>query len=387
MTAVPDLEHLSLEWLRAKPGAKWARFDTPFAAWVADMDFRPPQCVTDAIGEFIAGGDLGYPNYRHPTGGSPATDAWIERCAARYGWQVDEAHVRELVDVVQGIQMVLHVCTEPGDGVVVHTPAYPPFLRSVEDSGRRVVRLAAQADAAGSAGWRFDYDELERRLAAEPARVLLLCHPHNPTGHVFSDADLGRMADIAARHDLLVISDEIHADLSYVGPHTPMARYAPDRTVTLQAASKAFNLAGVRFAVGHIGPQWVRDRIAALPDHLLGATNAVGAIAAAAAWTHGDPWLEAVLQQLDDNRHLVAQLLGEHLPEVRYSVPDATYLGWLDCRALGWGDDPTEEFTRRGAKLSEGPNFGVEGHGFARLNFATSPDVLRAIVAQMGTAQ
>ncbi|MFM7044823.1 MAG: aminotransferase, partial [Ilumatobacteraceae bacterium] len=132
MTGTPDLEQLSLEWLRAKSGAKWARFGVPLAAWVADMDFRPPQVVTDAIQQFVAGGDLGYPNIDYPDGRSPAAEAWVERCAARYGWQVDLTHTRELVDVVQGLQVVLHLCTEPGDGVVVHTPAYPPFLRSVE---------------------------------------------------------------------------------------------------------------------------------------------------------------------------------------------------------------------------------------------------------------
>ncbi|MFZ9629166.1 MAG: MalY/PatB family protein [Ilumatobacteraceae bacterium] len=383
MTRSPDLEHLSLDWLRAKPGAKWAKFDVPYAAWVADMDFRPPQCVTDAIQQFVEGGDLGYPNIAYPVGGSIATDAWVERCASHYDWHLDRDHTRELIDVVQGLQLVLHLCTAPGDGVVVHTPAYPPFLHSVEDTGRRVVRVAAQADPTASAGWRFDHDELDRRLRTERAKVLLLCHPHNPTGHVFSDDDLRALADIAERHDLLIISDEIHADLVYEGRHRPMALFAPDRTVTLHAASKAFNLAGVRFAIAHIGPAWVRERVATLPDHLLGATNIIGSLAAATAWRHGGEWLDAVLTRLDGNRRLLADLLATHLPEVRYTPPAATYLGWLDCRALGWGDDPTEEFARRGVRLSEGPNFGVEGHGFARLNFATSPDVLRAIVERM----
>lgn len=382
-----DLDDLSLEWLRAKPGAKWAKFGVPFASWVADMDFRPPACVSDALRAVIDGGDLGYPLYRHPTGGSAASEVWVERCARRYGWSPDLDHVRELVDVVQGIQLVLHLCTAPGDGIVVHTPAYPPFLHSVEDSGRRIVRVVARADAVS--GWRFDHDELDARLAVEPARVLLLSHPHNPTGYVFSDDELRQLAAIAERHDLLIISDEIHADLVFgaepgaVGRHAPMALFAPDRTVTLQAASKAFNLAGLRFAVAHVGAPWVRERIATLPDHLLGATNVMGAAAAEAAWRHGDEWLTAVMARLDRNRRDLVGLLAEHLPGVRYTPPAATYLAWLDCRSLDWGDDPSEVFLGRGVKLSEGPNYGVEGHGFARLNFATTAEVLRRTVAAM----
>ena len=377
-------ESLSLEWLRAKPGAKWQRHGVPFAAWVADMDFPPPPCVDEALRAVLDGGDLGYPDWKHVTGGSPASVAFAERCAARYGWTLDPGHLRELNDVVQGIQMVLHLCTQPGDGVVVHTPAYPPFLHSVEDNGRRVVRVPARADAASPSGWQFNHDELDRRLAAEPAKVLLLCHPHNPTGHVFSDVELQELAAIAERHDLLVISDEIHADLTYAPlTHRPMALFAPERTVTIHAASKAFNLAGLRYAVMHVAPAGVRAALASVPDHLFGAANVMGATAAEAAWRHGDEWLAAVLAHLDGQRQFVADLLAMYLPDVVYTPPQATYLAWLDCRALGLGDDPSAAFAANGVRLSEGPNFGPEGHGFARLNFATSTEVLRQTVRAM----
>lgn len=380
-------ESVHADWLRAKPGAKWHRHGVPFAAWVADMDFPPPPCVRDALVAVIDGGDLGYPDWKHHTGGSPASDVFAERAKRRYGWDVDVARLREFTDVVQGIQAVLHLCTEPGDRVVVHTPAYPPFLHSVEDSGRVVVRVPAHADAASPSGWRFDHAALDAQLAAEPAKVLLLCHPHNPTGHVFSEAELRDLADLADRHDLLIISDEIHADLTYAPlVHRPIALFAPDRTVTLHAASKAFNLAGLRHAVAHVGPAWVRERIAAAPDHLFGAVNLMGATAAMAAWLHGDDWLAAVVAHLDSQRQFVADLLDVYLPEVAYTPPMATYLAWLDCRGLGWGDDPSQGFAARGVQLSEGPNFGPEGHGFARLNFATSSTMLRATIAAMAGA-
>lgn len=384
MTNAFDFSSVSLDWLRAKAGVKW--HDTPdaIAAWVADMDFRPPPVVSEALHRVVDSGDLGYPDWRNYTGGSTASDAFVSRCAARYGWQIDVEETLELNDVVQGIQMVLHACTQPGDRVVLHTPSYPPFLHSVEDSARVVLPVPASRSAASSTGWVFDHAALDAQLSVTPAKVLLLCHPQNPTGHVFSADELRELAAIAERHDLLIISDEIHADLTFAPlTHQPMALFAPERTVTIHAASKAFNLAGLRYAIVHIGPQFVRDRIAELPAHLFGATNLMGAAAAEAAWRHGDEWLAAVLAHLDAQRHLLASLLAEHLPSLVYTPPSATYLAWLDCRALEWGDDPSVQFRERGVRLSEGPNFGSEGHGFARLNFATSPDLLREIVQRM----
>lgn len=382
-----DFDSVSLGWLHAKPGAKWHRTPDAIAAWVADMDFAPPPVVVAALQSVVGGGDLGYPDWRHITGGSPATDVFVDRCATRYGWRIDEADTMELNDVVQGIQIVLHLCTEPGDGVVVHTPAYPPFLHSVEDSGRRVVPVPARRSDGSPTGWTFDHEALDDALTASPAKVLLLCHPHNPTGHVFSEAELRSLAALAERHDLLIISDEIHADLTYApAVHRPIALFAPDRTVSIHAPSKAFNLAGLRYAIMHLGSAFARERVAGAPGHLFGAANLLGSVAAEAAWRDGDEWLAALLVHLDAQRSLLAALLAEQLPSVGYAPPAATYLAWLDCRSLGWGDDPAAEFLRRGVRLSEGPNFGAEGNGYARLNFATSSALLREMVAAMATA-
>ena len=192
---------------------------------------------------------------------------------------------------------------------------------------------------------------------------------------------------MAERHDLLIISDEIHADLTYAPfLHRPMALFAPDRTVSIHAASKAFNLAGMRYAIAHFGSQVARKAANALPEHLLGATNLMGAVAVEAAWREGDVWLAAVVAHLDRQRRLLAELLAEYLPDIRYVPPAATYLAWLDCRALDLGDDPSQRFLERGVRLSEGPNFGSEGIGCARLNFATSSNMLREIVKRMATA-
>ena len=382
-----DFSSISLEWLRRKPGAKWHRTPDAIAAWVADMDFAAPPVVLDAMREVLDVGDLGYPDWRHITGGSPATDAFVERCATRYDWHIDEADTRELNDVLQGIHMVLHLCTEPGDGVVLHTPSYPPFLHTLEDNDRRLIPVPGERSATSPTGWVFDHEALDASLVGAGAKVLLLCHPHNPTGHVFSHDELTQLAAIAERHDLLIVSDEIHADLTYAPlAHRPMAMYAPDRTVTIHAASKAFNLAGLRYAIMHVGPAAVHARLVTAPEHLFGAANLMATVAAEAAWRRGDEWLAAVMAHLDAQRTLLAELLAQHLPEVRYTSPSATYLAWLDCSELGWGDDPAVEFLRRGVRLSEGPTFGPLGHGCARLNFATSPALLTEMVQRMATA-
>ncbi len=375
-------DSLSLDWLQAKPGAKWHRHPGDLNAWVADMDFPPPPVVTAALQQLLDGGDLGYPD--HLPNPSPASAAFVDRCRRRYGWHPDAASLRELNDVTQGIQIALHHHTQPGDGVVVLLPSYPPFLRTVKHMERRLVGVLGHRSAASGTGWAFDYEALEQSLVADPAKVLLLCHPQNPTGHVFDEAELRHLADIAERHDLLIISDEIHADLTYAPRrHVPMARVAPERTVTIHAASKAFNLAGLRYAIMHIGPVGLRDSIMAAPDHLYGEANLFGAEAARVAWTEGEPWLEAVMQHLDRMRHLTAELLAEHLPGIVYTPPAATYLAWLDCRALDLGDDPSRAFAARGVQLNEGPEFGEYGVGHTRLNFATSSHVLRQVVQRM----
>ncbi len=386
MSTAPDFdfESITLDWLRNKPGTKWHTTPNAIAAWVADMDFAPPPVVIEALQRTLATGDLGYADWRAPVGGTGATDIFIERCARRYGWHIDEPDTKELADVVQGIQIVLHLCTEPGDRVVMHTPSYPPFLHSVEDDGRVVVPVPAQRSETSPTGWTFDYDALDATLTESPAKVLLLCHPHNPTGHVFDEAELRVLAALAERHDLLIISDEIHADLTYApAVHQPMNLFAPGRTVTIHAASKAFNLAALHFAIMHVDAPQVSAALKSVPPHLFGATNLMGAVGAEVAWRDGDEWLTAVLAHLDRQRALLGSLLAEQMPAVGYVAPSATYLAWLDCRALGLGDDPSATFLERGVRLSEGPNFGSGGHGFARLNFATSSAVLRQIVDRM----
>jgi cystathionine beta-lyase len=370
------LRSLGIEQARSRPGIKWQLHAADYAAWVADMDFPIAPVIRDRL-IAVADADVGYPLWAGKGRVSPARMAFVERMTNRYGWSPEQSWLYELSDVIQGVRVAVQHLTAPGDGIVLHTPAYHPFLDTITSMQRRIVRVPSP----------FDHDALEAALTREPARLMILCHPHNPTGHVFTRPELERIADIAARHDLVVISDEIHADLVHEPHgHVPFESLGPEvaaRTITVTSPSKAFNLAGLRWAIMHSGSAAMRSILDALPPHYLGAPNVMAVEATVAAWTAGDAWLDAVLAVLGENRRALCELLASHLPEVRYTPPEATYLAWLDCRDLGAGDDPAATFRERSVELSPGPQFGIEGQGFVRLNFATSPSILAATIAAM----
>jgi cysteine-S-conjugate beta-lyase len=369
------LRSLDVATLRRRPGAKWHRPGGRLAAWVADMDFPVAPAISERL-VALATTDLGYPDWDRATA-SPLPELFASRMSERYGWTPGVARLHELADVVQGVRLAIHHLTDPGDAIVLHTPAYTPFLRTIESMGRRILRVP----------WPFDLERADRDLTADGARMLLLCHPHNPTGHVFDRAELEQLAELAARHDLTVVSDEIHADLTHPPHvHVPFESLGAEvsaRAVTVTSASKAFNTAGLRWAVLHAGDDRLHTTLRTLSDHYFGAPNLMAVAATEAAWTAGGPWLDAVRAVLDENRQRLTGLLAEHLPGAAYRPPGATYLAWVDCRALGLGDDPAVEFASRGVELSPGPNFGPEGRGHVRLNLATSPALLERIVTTM----
>ena len=380
-----DFESVDVEWLRTKGGRKWHHVAPLLAAWVADMDFRPAPAITAHLESILRGGDVGYPE-RDDKGRMRAVQAFADWTERRHGWRPDSEHLKEWNDVVQAVQAVLHVATSPGDGVVVHVPAYPPFFDSIEQTKCRLVPVPASIED-GSVSW--DHDALDALLTREPAKVLLLCNPHNPTGHVFTREELERLVEIATRHGLLIISDEIHSDLVHDGHlHVPIASLpgAAERTVTVCAASKTFNLAGLRYAVTHCGAAHVEQGFDALPHHLFGATNIMGAEAAWAAWTLSDDWYDGVRAHLLRMRDLTVSLVRDRLPGVSVHVPDATYLAWLDCTATAIATDPCEAFRAAGVETSTGTSFGPGGEGHVRLNFATSATVMERIISAMSAA-
>ena len=377
---------LAVDALRARQCIKWTRYDADvLPAWVADMDFAVAEPVQAAITRLVECRDYGY---GHRTDEASLAAAFAGRMRDRFGWDVDRERVQTVTEVIQCMFAAVLAFSEPGDGVVVQTPIYPPFLRTVEQTGRRMVDNPLRDD-----GTRFvlDVDGL-RRVVDDRTRVLFVCNPHNPTGRVFEREELLALGELAVERDLLIVADEIHADLVYPGRrHIPLGTLGPAiaaRTITLTSATKAFNIAGLRCAVMYFGSDQLRERFRrTIPDSLLGQASVVGVDATIAAWRHGQPWLDAVLARLVANRDRVARFVAEELPGVRHHAPEGTYLAWLDCGDLDLPERPYQFFLDRArVGLGNGEDFGPNGRTCVRLNFATSADVLEQVLTRMAEA-
>lgn len=368
------------EEVAMRQGVKWTHYPPDvLPAWVADMDLPPPAPIAEELRRYIDDGDWGYVNpLVHHRRVTQALQSWA---ADRHGWRPETEQLRVVGDVMQGVAACLAGLTEPGDGVIIQTPIYHPFGIAIESAGRRIVE-APLSDR--ESGYRVTAEAMESAIA-QGARMILLSNPHNPCGRVLSLEELGLIAALAVEHDLVVVSDEIHADLVYEpNRHIPITVLGPDiaeRTVTLMSASKTFNLAGVGCAVASFGSERLMEAFEALPTSLMGHPSGVGVRATAAAWESGGPWLEETLQLLAANRSRVADWAGGR---VGHRSPEATYLAWLDFRPLQWNEEPYEVALREAqVALSPGAQFGTGGRGHARLNFATYPEVLAQILDRL----
>ncbi|MEV4118486.1 aminotransferase class I/II-fold pyridoxal phosphate-dependent enzyme [Micromonospora sp. NPDC049645] len=380
--AVNPLRQLTIDQLRQRTSLKWREYpDDVLPLWVAEMDVPLAEPVASAITDAVARGDTGY------TAGTAYPQALAEFARRRWGWDGLAVERTALVpDVMHGVVEALRLVTEPGDAVVVNCPVYPPFYESLAHADRRIVEAPLGEDL------RIDLGTLEdafRRVRAggRPA-AYLLCSPHNPTGVVHSAAELTAVAGLAERHGVRVVADEIHAPVVAEG-----ARFVPylsvpgaENGLSLMSASKGWNLAGLRGGLLVAGPAAAGD-LARVPIGVSIGTSHLGVIAHTAAFRDGGDWLDALLTGLDDNRRLLATLLAEHLPAIRYRPGQATYLAWLDCRALGLGDDPAAVFLDRGrVALNPGTTFGTGGAGHVRLNLATAPELITEAVRRMAFA-
>ncbi len=369
-----NLLTVSEERARGRVGIKWTKHSTDvIPSFVADMDFDPPQPVLDVIRGHVDRGDLGYGPFSAAL--APAYADWQER---QHGWRPDESQIRPFTSALHALEVALWHTTDPGDGIVVFTPIYYPFLDAIADSGRRRVDCPLDPD-----GWRIDAERLDAAIDAT-TKVILFCNPHNPTGRVFDAVEIAAVADVAERHDLLVITDEIWGELLHPGSvHRPLAisdeRFA-DRLITLGSASKTFNLAGLRTAVAHIDHAPLLSALAAMAGHQQGSPSSLGITGTITAWTECDDWMRAVQRTLTARRDQLTRRLAADAPRIGYHAPQATYLAWLDFGGVvgaGLGEDPAEYLLEHaGVALSNGPKFGTGGVGVARLNFATSEQIL-----------
>ncbi|MCP3969932.1 MAG: putative C-S lyase [Rhodobacteraceae bacterium] len=338
-----------------------------FPAGVADMDFRAPPPVLDALQDRLQHGIFGYETV--PDRLVPALTGWF---AGRHGWQIDPGHVLRAPNVLNSLAIAASLFTGPGDGIIVQPPVFFDFFDIIAENGRRVVGNPLILTAGH---YEMDFAGLEA-LAAEPlTRMLYLCNPHNPVGRVWRRDELERLADICRRNGVLVVADEIHADITFPGyPYTPFATLSQAdalNSVTCISPAKSFNIAACCSSFTVIADDDRRKAFQAENSRLtVNKNNAFASVAMQAAYGEGGPWLDAALSYVQGNLALVRDRLARS--PVRLIEPEGTFLLWLDFRALGLGPEELTAFLRGRAKwaVTRGPAFGEQGIGFARLNIA-----------------
>ena len=370
---------------RTNRNAKWSKHSADtLPAWVAEHDFRAPPSVTGAMQTTIDRGDFGYHDLETDVGA-----AFARWAGERYGWNPDPGLVHTCVDVLQGVTAAITALAEPGAGVILTPPIYHIFLKICPTAGRRQLEWPMRHDR--DRGWHLDPDDLEALVRSEPdARVLLWCHPHNPTGWVADISVLERIVELAHAYDFYVVSDEIHADLVYEdsrAPFTPMLSIpgAAERVVTVTSPAKTFSLSGLRCAVMAYADRDLRRQVRqAHPPLLLGHASRTGMDATIAAWTHGAGWADGLVSYLAKRRYQLAERLAAEAPAARFHRPDSTFLAWLDVSASRLGEAPAARLLERaGVAVSEGTEFGTNGGGHLRLNFGTSQAVLDDILDRL----
>ncbi len=375
----------SIEQLKQRHGIKWQRFgEDTIGAWIADMDFPLAEPIRRCQQAMLDRDDSGYPIHAE---NDPLPAVLVERMQNRYGWKPREDLINIMIDVVQGLYVAVDRFSVKGDGVVMQTPIYHPFLGLVNDLQRRLV---ANPLRFGSQGWDLDIDHLAQSIDTD-TRILMFCSPHNPSGRVWTRTELEAIAELVLKHDLVVLADEIHADLTYPGhQHIPFASLSPEieaRTITFTSATKAFNIAGWRCALAIFGSEALKQRFDSFPRRFMGGLGCGVTEFTRVAWTQCADWHTDLMAYLDGNRKLIGDFLSDELPTVHWHNPESTYLAWLDFNALELPEDPQSFFLREAkVALSPGPQFGEPGKGCARLNFATDREILREILTRLRNA-
>ena len=375
---------LTIDELRRRPLAKWRRYDEDvLPLWVADMDFPVAEPIRAAVRAWADADTWGYA----PWEGIPGLrEALAARLQDRFAWTVDPEAIAILPGTVAGIFGAAKAFASQGDGIVSATPVYFPFAMAAHEQGRTFQPADVQETEAG-----FRLSEAALDAAITPStRLLSLCHPHNPTGRVFDRGELEALAERVLHHRLFVMSDELHADLNYGTPHIPFASLSPEvaeRTVTLLGPTKAFNLAGLRVGFAIAENDEVMQRFKSALTGFAMAAPGVSQAGALAALRDADDWLNDTVDYLKANRDHVVERVRNDLPGVRIHAPDATYLAWMDFRATPFAEAPAEallEHARVG--LNEGATFGDGGKGYARLNFATSRQIVDEALDRIAAA-
>lgn len=348
--------------------------------WVADMDFEVAPFITEAILRRAS-----HPVYGYEFRGKSFYESAVGWMARRHGWTTQPEWMSFTPGVVSGLVCAMRAVTAEGDGVVIQPPVYPPFARVTRSNGRQLVENPLRETPNG---YEMDFEDLDRKLAG--AKALLFCNPQNPTGRVFTREELERVGELCVKHDVILISDEIHCDLIQ-SPHrhvhiASLSEEVARRTITLVAPSKTFNTAGLSTSLAVIPDDSLRCRFRAEFDKIhIDQGNAFGAAALEAAYTYGDEWLDQLLDYVRGNMEYVVEFLGRNLPSVKTRLSEGTYMMWLDFRSWGLTADDLWHFLvfDAGLGLNDGARFGTGGECFMRINLATRHAVVEQALSQL----
>lgn len=367
-----SLQTVELAELQRRRSEKWNKFPPDvLPSHIAEMDFAIAPSIEEVLIAAVRAGDLGYAHARS----SGVPEAFASFAERRWGWTLDPAAVVAVPDVMVGVAELLRVVTPEGVGVVINPPVYPPFFSIIAETRRHAVEVPL-------VDGRLPLDGMRKALR-DGAGAVLLCNPQNPTGNVWSADDVRAVGELAAEHDALFLSDEIHAPLTMPGvTHVPAATVA-DNAIVLTSATKAWNLAGLKCGLAVGSP----DVLARLPEPMHDRVGHLGLLGSAAAFRQGEGWLDELRDYLAETRRLLPDWLAEHAPSVRVTPAEATFLAWLDFRETPIAGDPAGAVLERGRlSLLPGTDFGAAGAGFARLNIGTSHALVEESVRRIGRA-
>ncbi|MEI8131751.1 MAG: PatB family C-S lyase [Leptolinea sp.] len=363
---------------------KWNLFETDvLPMWVADLDYAAPPEVIQALHDRVNHGVFGY-------AGDPVAlrKVIVNRLAEMYQWEIEPQDIIFTPGVVVGFNIAVQTVAVPNGSVLIQPPVYPQFMKSPEYAGLTIHENPLVQDENGY--YRIDFDDFERQITKD-TRIFLLCNPHNPVGRVFRREELENMAEICLKKDIPICSDEIHCDLVFPGyQHIPLASLnleIAQNTITLMAPSKTFNIAGLDCSFAIIQSKDLREKYQNATRGITGGVNIMGVTAALAAFQSGKPWLQDLMTYLQGNRDYLKTTIDREMPQIRMTVPEGTYLAWLDCRQAGLPENVSDFFFKN-AKIAffKGETFGPGGEGYVRMNFGCTRANLDEAINRMRSA-
>ena len=374
------IEALSLSEMRTHRSEKWRGFPPDvLPLFVAEMDFPLAKPIQDQLINMVTHSDMGY------LGSIPELgQAFAGFAKRRWNWDVDPELVRLCTDVGVGMVEVLRVTTKPGDKVLVNSPIYQNFFNWINETKVQLVDVPFLQDGLQ---WSLDFENIEKQYS-NGLKVHALCSPHNPLGRIYSREELTKIADLAKKYGVIVISDEIHAPLTFPGnefiPFLAVNQNAADVGICVTSASKAFNIAGLKSALIVSHSKEMHELLAKMPISVHFRSSILGAFAAVTAFNECDEWLDAALATIESNAHFLKTILSTQIPAAKYEIPKCSYLAWVDVSALNLGEDPAAVFLEKGrVAFNAGKIYGPSSSQFVRINLATSESVLAEAVNRM----